>query len=203
MRRYLTVGLTGMRVRWAGEVGATESVFGDFGCVCGRRIIVWDFLRILVRCSHRISDPSSSQTKFARLRQQFILQTRSKLALIAPRTLLRLDAVGAFLTAAVAGLAAARPDWFGMPVYHMGIMCAYALGLVLYGLYFSREAHAEHAFHLRRVAKANLLFVGLLGVLVLRYWGGLTDLARVYFAAELAVVGALVWWEFRVVERAG
>ena len=89
-----------------------------------------------------------------------------------------------------------------MPVYHMGILCAYALGLAGYGLYFSRAAHADHAFHLRRVAKANLLFVGLLGVLVLRYWPGLTDLARLYFPVEMAAVGALAWWEFRVYERA-
>ena len=85
-----------------------------------------------------------------------------------------------------------------MPVYHMGIMCAYALGLAGYGLYFSWQAHADHAFHLRRVAKGNLLLVGLLGVLVLRYWGGLTGVARVYFVGEMAVVGGLAWWEMRV-----
>ncbi len=122
---------------------------------------------------------------------------------IQPRPLLRLDATGAFVSAAVAAFAWARPGLFGAPAYNLAILCVFALGICAYGTYFVTRTDADWAFHLRRVSKANLVFVGLSGVLLLRWWPLLTTLGRVYFIAEVAIVLALVRYEYWVLAKAG
>ena len=89
----------------------------------------------------------------------------------------------------------------GAPVYHVSILAVFAFGLAGYGAYASSQPQADPRFHLRRVAKANLLYLGLTGVVVLRCWGPRTTLARVYFILEAIVVVLLVRYEFRVFRR--
>ena len=85
----------------------------------------------------------------------------------------------------------------------MAILCVFALGICAYGVYFVTRKDADWAFHLRRVSKANLVFVGLTGILLLRWWPFLTTSGRVYFIAELVVVLTLVRYEYKVLAKAG
>lgn len=117
------------------------------------------------------------------------------------RSLLRLDAVGAFVTAAVAAFAWQRPHVLGAPAYNMAILSVFALGICAYDTYFGTRRGADWAFHLRRVAKANLVYVGLSAVLVLRWWPELTTVGKAYFVAEVVAVLLLVRYEFVVVGR--
>ncbi len=84
----------------------------------------------------------------------------------------------------------------------MACLSVFALGICGYGVYFVTRRGADWAFHLRRVAKANLVYVGLTGVLVLRWWSELTTLGTVYFIVEVALVLALVRYEFSVLAKA-
>ena len=122
-------------------------------------------------------------------------------SVIEPRTLLRFDAIGALVTAGVAAFAAIRPAVFGTPAYNMAILSVFAFGLAFYGTYFSRQRGADWRFHLRRVAKANLLYLGLTAILALRWWPDLTTVGRVYFVGEALLLLSLVRYEFGVVRR--
>ena len=53
------------------------------------------------------------------------------------------------------------------------------------------------------MAKANLLYLGLTAVIVVRSWAQLTDLARGYFVAEAFIVLMLVRYEFSVFRSSG
>ena len=121
---------------------------------------------------------------------------------ITARQLLRLDAFGALLTASVAAYAAYDPTLFGMPAYHMGVLSVLAFGIAAYGGYFVVQRSADWSAQLLRVAKANLLYIGLTAALVLRFWKDLTTVGLAYFAIEGVIVLLLVRYERRVVARA-
>ena len=117
------------------------------------------------------------------------------------RQVLRLDALGALLTATLTAFAAWRNELFGLPAYHLTVLSLLALGIAAYGSYFVLQRAADHAFHLLRVAKANLLYLGLTAALLLGFYAQLTPLAWAYFILEGIVVVLLVRHEYRVVRR--
>lgn len=84
----------------------------------------------------------------------------------------------------------------------MAILCVFASVICVYGGYFATRAFADWTVHLRRVSKANLVFVGLAGILLLRWWPSLTTVGKVYLILEVAAVLALVRYEYAVLAKA-
>ena len=71
----------------------------------------------------------------------------------------------------------------------------------MYGVYVQTQRGTDPVFHLRRLAKANLVYLGLVAVVLLRFWGSLAGLVKGYFLLEAIVLLALVRAEFAAVRR--
>ena len=133
---------------------------------------------------------------------QAVAAALAKFASITPRTHLLIDAIGALVTAIVLGFFAYRSDVSGAPAYHVTVLAIYALALFGYDVYVLTQRGTNLLLHLRRIAKANLLYVGLMGVVLLRFWGGMAGWTKAYFVAEVVVLLLLVRTEFKAVQGA-
>ena len=116
-----------------------------------------------------------------------------------PTTLLRIDALGATLSAILLGIV--LPPWsdqLGVPNSTLYFLAAWPVLFALYDFVSYRRAAPHHASCLRNIALANLGYCLLSAAFLSYHRETLTAWGWAYFIGEILIVGALVVWELRV-----
>ncbi len=117
--------------------------------------------------------------------------------MLAPRTMLLIDIVGAFLTCLITlGFFATNVIPTGLPVMVLTCLGVAAGMLGVFGAYRLSTSN-DVLSTLGILAFLNIDFCILSGVLWWNYFEGLTLLGRLYFPAEILIIVVLALWELR------
>lgn len=115
-----------------------------------------------------------------------------------PRTLLRIDAAGASISAGALGTFAGWFWWVvGMPRDVLAMLAALPLVFVLYDLICLRTDRADRPASLRPIAAANLGYCALSATMLGIHARSLTALGWAYFVGEVAIVTGLAIVQLR------
>ena len=119
---------------------------------------------------------------------------------ISPKTLFLIDGAGALLTALLVGIVLPRLTEVGIPNGNLHLLSVAGLGLAFYSFSCHFWARNQASIALAFVAWANTAYCIITIALMYFFAQSLSALAWVYFVGELAIVGALVYVEFKTAQ---
>jgi len=119
-----------------------------------------------------------------------------------PNKLFLADSLGAALSAWILfSVLSCFPAYFGMPeraliclVIPAAVFCIYSMACFL----FLKDNHAPF---IRAIGVANLLYCMLTALFLMMHLSTVTSLGLMYFSAETALIGGLVYIELNVMKR--
>ncbi len=119
-----------------------------------------------------------------------------------PKKIFLIDALGALFTCVLLIVIQTKLKfYFGMPVKTLTILSIIAFALFWYSTAcFTLFQKINWKQHLKRIARANLIYCGLTFVLLVYNYKIITPLDWIYFFGEIIIISFLVSIELRMVK---
>ena len=119
-----------------------------------------------------------------------------------PKKIFLIDALGALITCVLLIVIQTKLKfYFGMPIKTLTILSIIAFALFWYSTAcFTLFQKINWKQHLKRIARANLIYCGLTFALLVYNYKIITPLDWIYFLSEIMIIASIVSVELRMVK---